>query len=191
MRITGGVYCNRKIICPPGEIRPAMDRMRESVFAILGDLSGCSFLDLFTGSGVVGIEAASRGAEPVVLVEKDARKIATIKQNISFVTTAITIKLTPVERFLKKGEKKFDYIFIDPPFRYQFKENLFRLIGESDIFSGEGYIILHLPREERKSLTITNFLIADERRYGRSQVLFFKKKEKESAETAAHREEQK
>ena len=70
MRVTGGRYRGRTVKCPKGVIRPAMDRMRESLFNILGNISGESFLDLFSGSGVVGIEAASRGAEPVVLVEK-------------------------------------------------------------------------------------------------------------------------
>ncbi len=73
MRVTGGMYRGRRIDCPPGDIRPAMDRMRVSLFAVLGDLSGTSFLDLFSGSGVIGVEAASRGAAPVVLVERDAR----------------------------------------------------------------------------------------------------------------------
>ena len=67
MRITGGRYCGRKVIIPQGEleIRPAMDRMRESLFAILGPLDGISFCDLFSGSGCVGLEAASRGAKLV------------------------------------------------------------------------------------------------------------------------------
>ena len=75
MRITGGELRGRSIKCPDGVIRPAMDRMRESLFAILGDLSGKSFLDLFSGSGTIAIEAVSRGASHVELVEKDKIKI--------------------------------------------------------------------------------------------------------------------
>ncbi len=71
MRITGGFYKGRTVVCPPGVIRPAMDRMRESLFAILGDLTGTSFLDLYAGSGVVGIEAASRGADVVIVDLED------------------------------------------------------------------------------------------------------------------------
>ena len=67
MRITGGTLCGRRIEMPDGIIRPAMDRMRESVFAILGDLSGRSFLDIFSGSGIIALEAASRGADPRAL----------------------------------------------------------------------------------------------------------------------------
>ena len=74
MRITGGKLKGRNIKCPDGVIRPAMDRMRESVFAILGDLSGKSWLDLFSGSGTIAIEAVSRGATHVELCEKDKIK---------------------------------------------------------------------------------------------------------------------
>ena len=91
MRITGGIYRGRRNISPPGEIRPAMDRLRESLFNSLGNISGTPFLDLFSGSGLVGIEAASRGCEPVHLVELDRGKRETILKNIEFVES--TIKL--------------------------------------------------------------------------------------------------
>ena len=78
MRITGGKLKGRIIECPDGIIRPAMDRMRESVFSILGDLTGKSWLDLFSGSGTIAIEAASRGANPIELCEKDKIKVNTL-----------------------------------------------------------------------------------------------------------------
>jgi 16S rRNA (guanine(966)-N(2))-methyltransferase RsmD len=96
MRITGGLYRGRKIVCPPGEIRPAMDRMRESLFSILYDIEDLSFLDLFSGSGLVGIEAASRKSTPVHLVELDRNKKSTIEKNISFVESDIKLFITDV-----------------------------------------------------------------------------------------------
>ena len=83
MRITGGKLKGRNIKCPDGVIRPAMDRMRESVFAILGDLSGKSWLDLFSGSGTIAIEAVSRGATHVELCEKYKIKVKTVLDNVS------------------------------------------------------------------------------------------------------------
>ena len=123
MRVTGGIYGGRKIDCPPGVIRPAMDRMRESVFAILGDLSGLSFLDLFCGSGSIGIEAASRGAEPVHLVEKDRRKRTVIEKNLSIVTSEIKPFYYPVEAFIRRATTSYDIVFLDPPFIYKDKKN--------------------------------------------------------------------
>jgi 16S rRNA (guanine966-N2)-methyltransferase len=82
MRITGGEYRGRIVKCPPGVIRPAMDRMRESLFSILGNLEGKSFLDIFSGSGVVGLEAASRGLSPCMWWKK------TIKNGKCFLRTS-------------------------------------------------------------------------------------------------------
>ena len=84
MRITGGILKGRVIKCPDGVIRPAMDKMRESVFAILGDLSGKSWLDLFSGSGTIAIEAASRGAGEVSLCEKDKVKMSDLQGYMDF-----------------------------------------------------------------------------------------------------------
>ena len=83
MRITGGTLKGRTIKCPDGIIRPAMYRMRESVFAIIGDLTGKSWLDMFSGSGTIAIEAVSRGATHVELCEKDKIKTKTVLENVS------------------------------------------------------------------------------------------------------------
>ena len=89
MRITGGTLKGRTIPVPPGVIRPAMDRMRESVFAVLGDLSGSSFLDLFSGSGIIILEAASRGAVYLEAVEADRIKWKTLISNVSLSSFSI------------------------------------------------------------------------------------------------------
>jgi 16S rRNA (guanine966-N2)-methyltransferase len=180
MRITGGYYKGRKIYCPKSTIRPAMDRMRESLFAILGDLSGCSFLDLFSGSGVVGIEAASRGAEPVILVEKDKQKINVLKRNISFLHTEIRIIIAPVEHFIKRYKDQFDYIFIDPPFNFRYKKDILRDVVSHHLFSNSGFIIIHLPKEEESLLALPELRLIDKRIYGRSLLLFFKQAQEQS-----------
>lgn len=177
MRITGGSYRGRNIKCPPGIIRPAMDRMRESLFSILGNISGCSFLDLFSGSGLVGIEAASRGADPVILVEKDFKKKYTIRENISFVEESITLILSPVEKFIKSGKSKFDLIYLDPPFNYKKKTRLIELIGDADILKPDGEIIMHYPDEDDIPETIGPFQMTDRRAYGRSILKFYRFRE--------------
>jgi 16S rRNA (guanine966-N2)-methyltransferase len=97
MRITGGNYRGRILECPHGELelRPSMDRMRESVFAVLGGLEGLSFLDLFAGTGAIGLEAASRGAYPVVCVEKDRKKRETLIRNLNISERRIECKILP------------------------------------------------------------------------------------------------
>lgn len=173
LRITGGRYVRRRIDCPPGEIRPAMDRMRESIFSILGDLSGCSFLDVFSGSGIIGIEAASRGASPVVLVEGDQGKRATIRENLSFVESHIELRIITAERFLATARGRFDYIFFDPPFRYGGKARLLEAVDERDILAHGGRVLIHHPREDDLPQEIGSLVRTDTRSYGRSIVDFY------------------
>ena len=177
MRVTGGRYRGRTVECPKGIIRPAMDRMRESLFAILGDLSGLSFLDLFSGSGVIGIEAASRGAFPVMLVEKDPGKRITIQKNISFVETEIRLQIMPVERFVKSWRQAFDFVFLDPPFRYDYKDELLGMLARSRLLKPGTQVLLHYPDEERRPERIGPLVLRDRREYGRSIVLFYEAEE--------------
>lgn len=151
MRITGGKYKGRKLIVPPGVIRPAMDRMRESLFAVLGDLQGCSFLDLYCGSGSAGIEAASRGAEPVVFVEKDRGKRSVLQRNLEIVREQTEMHLLPVEHYLRRVKRSFDRIFLDPPFRQRGKLEVLQLIAARRILDQGGILIIHLSKEEEKS----------------------------------------
>lgn len=176
MRVTGGIYCRRRVECPPGDIRPSMDRMRESLFAVLGDLSGLSFLDLFSGSGIIGIEAASRGAAPVVLVERDRGKRRTILANIAFVESSISLVTAPVEGYLHASSTPFDLVFLDPPFAYEDKPALVRSVFQDGHVRESGVVLLHLPREEEMDPAPLGLEMADRRQYGRSLVQFFRRK---------------
>jgi 16S rRNA (guanine(966)-N(2))-methyltransferase RsmD len=173
LRITGGKYLNRRIKCPPGIIRPAMDMMRESMFSILGDLSGLSFLDLFSGSGIVGIEAASRNAENVTLVEKDRQKKTIILSNLSFVESKIDLILYPAIRFIKTCKSTFDIIYLDPPFNMKNKMDYILLIAEKEILNPDGIIFIHIPKEDKYIEEIKPFTLYDKRKYGRSILLFY------------------
>ena len=173
MRVTGGRYNGRTIKCPKGVIRPAMDRMRVSMFSILGPMEGLSYLDLFSGSGSVGIEAASRGAEPVHLVEKDFIKKKTIQENILWVETEIKLFLQPVERFLKHCSESYDLIHMDPPFPMEEKLKVLELAEKSGVLKPGGTLTMHYPGEESYPETLGSFRQYDLRRYGRSELIFY------------------
>ena len=175
MRITGGKYCRRNVVCPPGVIRPAMDRMRESLFSILGDLSGCSFLDLFSGSGCVAIEAASRGAEPIHLVEMDRGKKETIEKNLSFVEEENHLYMMDAMRYIMTSVMRYDIIYADPPFNMEGKVALAERIAKKGILKEHGLFIIHYPEEEKKLWPerIEGITFKDERKYGRSMVRFY------------------
>jgi len=173
MRVTGGRYNGRTIKCPKGVIRPAMDRMRVSMFSILGPMEGLSYLDLFSGSGSVGIEAASRGAEPVHLVEKDFIKKKTILENTSWVETEIRLFMMPVERYLKKCTESYDFIHLDPPFPMEQKLKVLELAEKMEVLKPGGTLTMHYPGEETFPETLGSFRKYDLRRYGRSELIFY------------------
>lgn len=150
-----------------------MDRMRESLFSILGPLSGAAFLDLFSGSGCVGIEAASRGASPVTLVESDRRKKRIILENISFVHEDIRLKLLPAERFIRLTEGPYDYIYADPPFPMEKKGRLIHLVEEKRILPEGGLFIIHYPDNETLPDSVGALVLKDQRKYGRSMLRFY------------------
>lgn len=180
MRITGGKYLRRQVICPPGVIRPAMDRMRESLFSILGDLTGTSFLDLFSGSGCMAIEAASRGASPIHLVEMDRGKKATIEKNLSYVEENKKLFIQDAYRFIMSTPFKYDIVYADPPFPMEGKVKLLETVNKYDILKENGLFIIHYPAEEKSQWPekLDNYTFIDERKYGRSLLRFYKKENK-------------
>ncbi|MDX9800428.1 MAG: 16S rRNA (guanine(966)-N(2))-methyltransferase RsmD [Spirochaetia bacterium] len=176
MRITGGKYCSRQIKCPKGVIRPAMDRMRESMFSILGNIDDLSFLDLFCGSGIVGLEAASRGASPVCFVEMDRIKKHVLRENVKIAeNTETKIFIMSAERFISTAKEKFDLVFLDPPFPLKNKVRLAELACEKDIINANGLLMIHHPSEENWPERIGDLLLKDRRKYGRSILLFYQK----------------
>ncbi len=159
-----------------------MDRMRTSLFSILGSLEGCSFLDLFSGSGIIGIEAASRGAAPVVLVEKDHRKRPTLLRNIAFVRSEIRLVIAPVESFLRADRGSWDIVFLDPPFDAPGKAAVLDAAGDPAHLAADGMAILHLHRAEKLQTERPGLVLADRREYGQSVLLFFRQKARPSRE---------
>jgi 16S rRNA (guanine(966)-N(2))-methyltransferase RsmD len=120
-RIVAGQHGGRRIAVPDGrDTRPTTDRVREALFGSLGDLTGVRFLDLYAGSGAIGLEAASRGAVHVLLVESAARAARTARENIALLGLSATVQLTtnPVETRLPGGPPAdpYDIVYADPPY---------------------------------------------------------------------------
>ena len=181
MRITGGKLKGRVTQTPYGKmaIRPAMDKMRESVFAILDPvLEGKSFLDLFSGSGTIALEAVSHGANDVSLCEMDKSKAKIVFSNVKMaeeVGVRIKCHFMAVELFLKRCKGKYDFIFMDPPFPYKFRKELIETAGKRELLNEDGKLLIHYPEEEKKLWPneIEGFIFKDERKYGRSMVRFY------------------
>ena len=119
MRIVAGTLGGRRLKAPPGRAtRPTSDRLREALFAILGDLAGVRVLDLFAGSGALGIEALSRGATSAVFVDSDPRAIAVTRANLDALDLAAAVHKRDALAYLRDAsEGPFDLVFLDPPYR--------------------------------------------------------------------------
>jgi 16S rRNA (guanine(966)-N(2))-methyltransferase RsmD len=151
-----------------------MDRMRESVFAVIGDIKDRSFLDLFTGSGIIALEAASRGACPVEAVEMDKRKREILLKNAAIAPVKINCRFMAAELYVKRAKRAFNYIFCDPPFPYKYKRELAALIASSALARDDVLLMVHRPREEKWDAGVAGLRLTDRREYGRSIVDFWR-----------------
>ena len=117
MRVIAGQFKGRRLHTARGtRTRPTADRVREALFSMLGDVSGAGVLDLYAGSGALGIEALSRGAESALFVERDQAALAALRRNLEAVGARADVRRQDVLRFLARPEGTFDLVFCDPPY---------------------------------------------------------------------------
>lgn len=119
MRIVAGELKGRRLISPPGDspaVRPTSDRARETLFAILGRISGVRALDLFCGTGALGIEAVSRGADSAVLVDRDV-KLARRNVDELGIANRCELERSDAIRYLERSDERFGLVLCDPPYR--------------------------------------------------------------------------
>ena len=152
MRVIAGTARSLPLKCIEGlETRPTTDRIKETLFNILQpEMNGCRFLDLFAGSGAIGIEALSRGAKEAVFVESNRKAAACIRENLEFT------RLMPRARVLETDagtalnllgrEEAFDIIFLDPPYGKQLEAEALALLAGSSLADENTVIILETPR---------------------------------------------
>jgi 16S rRNA (guanine966-N2)-methyltransferase len=178
MRIIAGKYKGRRLKVFEGRrIRPTSDRVREALFSILGDkVKGSRVLDLFAGSGALGLEALSRGADKVVFVEKASAAREIIRDNITALSVESRCEVIPGDyrNALKSlGDKSvsFDLILADPPYRDTENgaaENILSLIGESDTLRENGLVVIEHSSRIEINTPDPSWEIIQFKRYGRS-----------------------
>ncbi|MBR2614385.1 MAG: 16S rRNA (guanine(966)-N(2))-methyltransferase RsmD [Clostridia bacterium] len=173
MRVVAGKFKGVRLLEFKGEdIRPTSDFAKESLFNILKDkIYGATFLDLFAGTGNMGIEALSRGASEVIFVDKSKKSVELIKKNLEKVKENRVVKTMDSIEFLKSTDKKFDIIFIDPPYKTDLGFMALEVIKKKDLLTKEGLAIFE--NEDKKE--VDGFIKVDERKYGRAVLTFFKK----------------
>ena len=184
LRIIGGKARGRRIRSVPGETtRPITDKVREALFNIIGlDIQGAALLDLFAGTGSVGIEALSRGAEHVWFVERSRQPIAIIHENLK--TTGLEAGASVVHAdafsFLERSApRRFDYIYIAPPqYKNMWSQALQVLDSHMEWLSEDAWVIVQIHPIEYKpisdELTIHNLVEFDQRHYGSTVLVFYR-----------------
>ena len=151
LRIIGGRWRGRKLAFPDTEgLRPTGDRVRETLFNWLQPVLGCSrCLDCFAGSGALGLEAASRGAESVVMVELDRQAAGALQQNMDLLQAEqCQLNQEPVERYLQSAQSGFDVVFLDPPYQLNLWSPVAFLLSERGLLNEGARIYIEYPRRQ-------------------------------------------
>jgi len=176
MKILGGKYKGRNFYMPVG-IRPTQNVLRAAIFDLLGhDLTGLSFLELFAGSGAVSLEAISRGADEVVMVEHNDLNAKTIQENCELLGIDLGGNFSlvhgdafaEVKRFSEEA-KQFDIVFFDPPYAQKMAKKTLKLLEGRDILHAQSLVCVQCESSEKIEIP-ENLTLLTERRYGSSYL---------------------
>ena len=181
MRIIAGEFKGRKLETPPNyEIRPTTEMVKEALFSILiNDIYGSTFLDLFSGTGAVGIEACSRGAEKVFLVDKSRESISIIKKNINKIgcQDRVTVLASDYKLALDRIKTDVDIVFADPPYDEGYNLEILESLSERDVLSDNGIVIIEHSKRADLPDEFGIFERYKYKKYGKKCLSFFRKKD--------------
>ena len=180
MRVIAGCAGGVRLIAPKTGVRPTMDRVKAAIFSSLGDMViGARVLDLFAGTGALGIEALSRGAASVVFVEEDRQSIAAIEKNLQNAKVLGRVRQADVFQFLKNAgtsTEKFHIIFADPPYEKMksgeyFTDKLLSDPALPELLEPDGFFVLE-KRPSEKIPDTESWQVIRRKTYGATEVLF-------------------
>lgn len=175
MRIIAGKYRGRTLAAFRGDaVRPTSDRVKESVFQILSPrLVGATVLDLFCGSGALGLECLSRGAKEVVFNDSSKDSLALLAKNLARVQEERTVMNRDFRACLSSG-RRYDFIFSDPPYKEDFLGEILRLTEACGALNENGLVVHESEREE---VAPEGWQVKERRNYGRTSVYFLQRSE--------------
>lgn len=160
------------------DTRPTTDRIKETLFNMIGPyLADCFFLDLFSGSGAIGIEALSRGAAQAIFVENNPQAITCIRSNLEYTKlqdkgTVMTFDVISALKRLE-GQQQFEYIFMDPPYNCSLEKQVLEYLADSELLSDDGTIIVEASKETDFSyLEEWGYVLIKEKRYQTNMHVF-------------------
>ena len=179
MRVISGKARGVTLKTPEGlQTRPTADRVKEALFSIIQfELPGAEVLDLFGGTGQLGIEALSRGAKRAVFVDSQLNACNLIKENLrrTKMEREGTVVRSDYLSYLDRCREKFHMIFLDPPYAEVFLENALKKIAEIDILHSGGIIVSERPVEKEMIWEIPGFTRSKDYKYGKTILTIFRK----------------
>ena len=186
MRVVAGSARSLKLKTPAGmDVRPTTDRIKETLFNIINnDVHGSDFLDMFCGSGGIGIEALSRGAESAVFVDSSKISLDCTRENLEhtkLISAAQLMKadcISAVSRLYHEG-RRFDIIFMDPPYNHELEKSVLAELANYNILKDDGFIIVEASAETGFDyLDAYGFTMSREKSYGSNKHIFIRRKDK-------------
>jgi len=182
MRISGGTWCGRKLKAPSGDaVRPTQDRVREAIFSMLMNVTPDSaFLDLYAGTGAVGLEALSRGASRATWVEKEMRHVAVLKDNLAMLGAEQgEVVCSEVMRWVKGPGcgRAFDVIYADPPYELAREHGFLELmtaLAEQHVIAKRGFFMGEMA-ERQDAEVVPGWTILRDRTYGKTRIVLYRK----------------
>ena len=179
MRVITGKARGVVLKTPEGmQTRPTADRVKEALFSIIQfDIPGCKVLDLFGGTGQLGIEALSRGASSAVFVDASDAACKLIRENLRRTKLEAEGKVVRSDYmdFLKNCREKFDIILLDPPYAEVFLENSLNFITEIDILQTNGIIVAERPLDKELPWDYPGFVRSKDYKYGKTLITLFRR----------------
>jgi 16S rRNA (guanine966-N2)-methyltransferase len=182
MRITGGAARGRSLRAPRGSrVRPTADKVRAAIFNILGsrtEIAGRNWLDLFCGTGAVGLEALSRGAARVVLVDGSPESCRMARENLerSGLADRAEVRRLPLPeglRPLARAGIRFDGVFVDPPYRQGLADRTLVRLGDGDLLAADALVVVEYASDEVLAERYGSLRRTDARRYGTTGLALY------------------
>lgn len=181
MRIITGKARGLKLETPKNyDVRPTTDRVKESLFNIIGSrIIDTKILDLFAGTGNLGLEAWSRRASEIIFVDNSKESLKIIKKNIEKAKAKDDVKIMNTDfsnaiEMLAKQNEKFDFVFSDPPYNKDILIKVMDKIDKNEILNIGGYLIIERSKQEELTLIPENFELVREVRYGATYICFLR-----------------
>ena len=183
-RVIAGSLKGRRLVTPEGlETRPTTDRCKEALFGVIQfELADVAFLDLFAGSGGIGIEALSRGAKSLDLVESDPRAVSVIRQNLVSlgVMPQSSLHSMSCERavaMFSAARKQFDIIFMDPPYHHGWEQKIGQMVSDAAILKEDGLLIIESASDT--DVSVEGLFLEKVKTYKTTRFSFFRNRKGE------------